>query len=94
MICDESAPPFLFLPCRLYENKGEADFMESLRDLFTSFNNMMNSSAENTSMVKVSPGVKGHYGVHTAFHPLQVQLWRTLHSMSFRSTQVVMLLEH
>ncbi|XP_031416415.1 dedicator of cytokinesis protein 1 isoform X3 [Clupea harengus] len=37
---------------QLYENKGEADFMESLRDLFTSFNNMMNSSAENTSMVK------------------------------------------
>lgn len=37
---------------QLYENKGEADFMESLRQLFTSFNNMMNSSSENTGMVK------------------------------------------
>lgn len=40
-------------PSRLYENKGEADFMESLRNLFTSFNDMMNSSSENTGMVKV-----------------------------------------
>ncbi|KAM6951370.1 dedicator of cytokinesis protein 1 [Aplochiton taeniatus] len=37
---------------QLYENKGEADFMESLRDLFTSFNDMMNSNSENTGMVK------------------------------------------
>uniref|UniRef100_A0A673CS66 Dedicator of cytokinesis 1 n=1 Tax=Sphaeramia orbicularis TaxID=375764 RepID=A0A673CS66_9TELE len=36
----------------LYENKGEADFMESLRNLFTSFNDMMNSNSENTGMVK------------------------------------------
>uniref|UniRef100_A0A8C2Z5S6 Dedicator of cytokinesis 1 n=1 Tax=Cyclopterus lumpus TaxID=8103 RepID=A0A8C2Z5S6_CYCLU len=38
--------------CVLYENKGEADFMESLRNLFTSFNDMMNSNSENTGMVK------------------------------------------
>ncbi|MEQ2194899.1 Dedicator of cytokinesis protein 1, partial [Xenoophorus captivus] len=38
---------------QLYENKGEADFMESLRNLFTSFNDMMNSNSENTGMVKV-----------------------------------------
>uniref|UniRef100_A0AAQ4P8U1 Dedicator of cytokinesis 1 n=1 Tax=Gasterosteus aculeatus aculeatus TaxID=481459 RepID=A0AAQ4P8U1_GASAC len=37
---------------QLYENKGEADFVESLRDLFTSFNDMMNSNSENTGMVK------------------------------------------
>uniref|UniRef100_A0A3Q1IDB5 Dedicator of cytokinesis 1 n=1 Tax=Anabas testudineus TaxID=64144 RepID=A0A3Q1IDB5_ANATE len=37
---------------QLYENKGEADFMESLRNLFTSFNDMMNSNSENTGMVK------------------------------------------
>uniref|UniRef100_A0A8C5I479 Dedicator of cytokinesis 1 n=1 Tax=Gouania willdenowi TaxID=441366 RepID=A0A8C5I479_GOUWI len=37
---------------QLYENKGEADFMESLRNLFTSFNEMMNSNSENTGMVK------------------------------------------
>ncbi|XP_037134483.1 dedicator of cytokinesis protein 1 [Syngnathus acus] len=37
---------------QLYENKGEADFMESLRHLFTSFSNMMNSNSENTGMVK------------------------------------------
>uniref|UniRef100_A0A8C5FKQ4 Dedicator of cytokinesis 1 n=1 Tax=Gadus morhua TaxID=8049 RepID=A0A8C5FKQ4_GADMO len=33
-------------------NKGEADFMESLRNLFTSFNDMMSSNSENTGMVK------------------------------------------
>uniref|UniRef100_A0A669DD09 Dedicator of cytokinesis 1 n=1 Tax=Oreochromis niloticus TaxID=8128 RepID=A0A669DD09_ORENI len=38
---------------QLYENKGEADFMESLRNLFTSFNDMMNSNSEYTAMVKV-----------------------------------------
>uniref|UniRef100_A0A8C7Z6U0 Dedicator of cytokinesis 1 n=1 Tax=Oryzias sinensis TaxID=183150 RepID=A0A8C7Z6U0_9TELE len=38
---------------QLYENKGEAGFMESLRNLFTSFNDMMNSNSENTGMVKV-----------------------------------------
>uniref|UniRef100_H3CYE2 Dedicator of cytokinesis 1 n=1 Tax=Tetraodon nigroviridis TaxID=99883 RepID=H3CYE2_TETNG len=37
---------------QLYENNGEADFMESLRSLFTSFNDMMNSNSENTGMVK------------------------------------------
>uniref|UniRef100_A0A8K9Y3M5 Dedicator of cytokinesis 1 n=1 Tax=Oncorhynchus mykiss TaxID=8022 RepID=A0A8K9Y3M5_ONCMY len=37
---------------QLYENKGEADFMESLRNLFTSFNDMMNINSENTGMVK------------------------------------------
>uniref|UniRef100_A0A9J7ZT89 Dedicator of cytokinesis 1 n=1 Tax=Cyprinus carpio carpio TaxID=630221 RepID=A0A9J7ZT89_CYPCA len=36
----------------LYENKGESDFMESLRNLFASFNAMMNSSAEGTGGVK------------------------------------------
>ncbi|XP_035997911.1 dedicator of cytokinesis protein 1 isoform X4 [Fundulus heteroclitus] len=38
---------------QLYENKGEADFMDSLRNLFTSFNDMMNSNSENTGMVKL-----------------------------------------
>lgn len=37
---------------QLYENKGETDFMESLRDLFNSFSIMMNSDADSTSMVK------------------------------------------
>uniref|UniRef100_A0A673J1X6 Dedicator of cytokinesis protein 1-like n=1 Tax=Sinocyclocheilus rhinocerous TaxID=307959 RepID=A0A673J1X6_9TELE len=37
---------------QLYENKGESDFMESLRNLFVSFNGMMNSSAEGTGGVK------------------------------------------
>ncbi|KAM7370641.1 hypothetical protein PAMP_010170 [Pampus punctatissimus] len=37
---------------QLYENKGEADFMESLRNLFTSFNDMMNSNSEKTGGVK------------------------------------------
>ncbi|XP_035261074.1 dedicator of cytokinesis protein 1 isoform X1 [Anguilla anguilla] len=38
---------------QLYENKGEADFMESLRSLFTSFNDMMNSHSDGTSGVKL-----------------------------------------
>ncbi|XP_056326075.1 dedicator of cytokinesis protein 1 isoform X1 [Danio aesculapii] len=37
---------------QLYENKGESDFMESLRNLFASFNAMMNSGAEGTGGVK------------------------------------------
>ncbi|TRY98030.1 hypothetical protein DNTS_013904 [Danionella cerebrum] len=37
---------------QLYENKGESDFMESLRSLFASFNAMMNSSADGTGGVK------------------------------------------
>ncbi|XP_066549905.1 dedicator of cytokinesis protein 1 isoform X2 [Amia ocellicauda] len=37
---------------QLYENKGELDFTESLRNLFTSFDDMMNSNSENTVMVK------------------------------------------
>uniref|UniRef100_A0A4W4HML0 Dedicator of cytokinesis 1 n=1 Tax=Electrophorus electricus TaxID=8005 RepID=A0A4W4HML0_ELEEL len=36
----------------LFNQYGEADFMESLRNLFTSFSTMMHSEAESTSMVK------------------------------------------
>uniref|UniRef100_A0A8C4YD12 Dedicator of cytokinesis 1 n=1 Tax=Gopherus evgoodei TaxID=1825980 RepID=A0A8C4YD12_9SAUR len=41
---------YLFL--RLYENKGEADFMESLLQLFKSINEMMSSVSDQTVMVK------------------------------------------
>ncbi|XP_056626925.1 dedicator of cytokinesis protein 1 isoform X1 [Triplophysa dalaica] len=37
---------------QLYENKGESDFMESLRSLFASLNAMMNSNADGTGGVK------------------------------------------
>ncbi|KAI7796529.1 dedicator of cytokinesis protein 1 [Triplophysa rosa] len=37
---------------QLYENKGESDFMESLRSLFASLNAMMNSNADATGGVK------------------------------------------
>ncbi|KAJ8284749.1 hypothetical protein COCON_G00035990 [Conger conger] len=37
---------------QLYENKGEAEFVESLRNLFTSFNDMMNGHSDNTTGVK------------------------------------------
>lgn len=50
ILCQSNCASF---PPRLYENKGEAGFMESLRNLFTSFNDMMNSNSENTGMVKV-----------------------------------------
>lgn len=46
---------------RLYENKGESDFMESLRSLFASFNAMMNSNADGTGGVKVSLSEKLHH---------------------------------
>lgn len=38
---------------RLYENKGEADFMESLLQLFKSINEMMSSVSDQTVIVKV-----------------------------------------
>ncbi|XP_034292338.1 dedicator of cytokinesis protein 1 isoform X3 [Pantherophis guttatus] len=37
---------------QLYENKGEADFMESLLQLFKSINEMMNSASDQTVTVK------------------------------------------
>uniref|UniRef100_A0A8C4M610 Dedicator of cytokinesis 1 n=1 Tax=Equus asinus asinus TaxID=83772 RepID=A0A8C4M610_EQUAS len=38
--------------CRLYENKGEADFMESLLQLFRSISDMMSSVSDQTVRVK------------------------------------------
>lgn len=38
---------------RLYENKGEADFRESLLQLFKSINEMMSSISDQTVIVKV-----------------------------------------
>lgn len=38
---------------RLYENKGEADFRESLLQLFKSINEMMSSNSDQTVIVKV-----------------------------------------
>ena len=43
----------LCVSCRLYENKGEADFVESLLQLFRSINDMMSSMSELTVRVKV-----------------------------------------
>lgn len=43
----------LCVSCRLYENKGEADFVESLLQLFRSINDMMSSLSELTVRVKV-----------------------------------------
>ncbi|XP_023686613.1 dedicator of cytokinesis protein 1 isoform X1 [Paramormyrops kingsleyae] len=37
---------------QLYENKGEADFVESLRSLFTSFSDMMSDGSESIDTVK------------------------------------------
>uniref|UniRef100_A0AAQ4S3L5 Dedicator of cytokinesis 1 n=1 Tax=Gasterosteus aculeatus aculeatus TaxID=481459 RepID=A0AAQ4S3L5_GASAC len=44
---------------QLYENKGEADFVESLRDLFTSFNDMMNitTSMQSPQLFRAAKGV-------------------------------------
>lgn len=46
-------PTMLCVSCRLYENKGEADFVESLLQLFRSINDMMSSMSELTVRVKV-----------------------------------------
>ena len=46
------------LLCRLYEDKGEADFMESLLQLFRSISDMMSSVSDQTVRVKVGPGVR------------------------------------
>lgn len=44
--------------CRLYENKGEADFVESLLQLFRSISDMMSSVSDQTVRVKVGPRVR------------------------------------
>lgn len=46
--------------CRLYENKGEADFMESLLQLFRSISDMMSSVSDQTVRVKVGPRLQQH----------------------------------
>ena len=46
------------LLCRLYEDKGEADFMESLLQLFRSISAMMSSVSDQTVRVKVGPWVQ------------------------------------
>lgn len=58
------------LAYRLYENKGESDFMESVRNLFTSFSIMMNSDAESTSMVKVRERARERTDEHACDHVL------------------------
>ena len=49
-------PQIPCLPFRLYENKGEADFVESLVQLFRSISDMMSSVSDQTVRVKVGPG--------------------------------------
>ncbi|KAH0508064.1 Dedicator of cytokinesis protein 1 [Microtus ochrogaster] len=44
---------------QLYENKGEADFVESLVQLFRSINDMMSSLSELTVRVKISVDTRG-----------------------------------
>lgn len=46
-------PTVSCVSCRLYENKGEAEFVESLLQLFQSINDMMSSISELTVRVKV-----------------------------------------
>lgn len=46
------------LLCRLYEDKGEADFMESLLQLFRSISDMMRGESDQTVRVKVGPRVQ------------------------------------
>lgn len=53
-----AAPSDPCLPFRLYENKGEADFVESLVQLFRSISDMMSSVSDQTVRVKVGPGVQ------------------------------------
>lgn len=51
-------PGVRVLLCRLYEDKGEADFMESLLQLFRSISDMMSSVSDQTVRVKVGPRVQ------------------------------------
>uniref|UniRef100_A0A8C0R446 Dedicator of cytokinesis 1 n=1 Tax=Canis lupus dingo TaxID=286419 RepID=A0A8C0R446_CANLU len=50
--CLAGARESFVLPCRLYEDKGEADFMESLLQLFRSISDMMSSVSDQTVRVK------------------------------------------
>ncbi|KAF5922302.1 hypothetical protein HPG69_006904 [Diceros bicornis minor] len=45
---------------QLYENKGEADFVESLLQLFRSISDMMSSVSDQTVRVKVGPRLQQH----------------------------------
>lgn len=53
--CLAGARESFVLLCRLYEDKGEADFMESLLQLFRSISDMMSSVSDQTVRVKVGP---------------------------------------
>ena len=48
-------PQICVFLCRLYENKGEADFVESLVQLFRSISDMMGGVSDQTVRVKVGP---------------------------------------
>lgn len=56
-VCRVPAPQIRVFLCRLYENKGEADFVESLVQLFRSISEMMSSVSDQTVRVKVGPRV-------------------------------------
>lgn len=56
-VCRVPAPRIRVFLCRLYENKGEADFVESLVQLFRSISEMMSSVSDQTVRVKVGPWV-------------------------------------
>lgn len=59
-MCHAPAPQIRVFLCRLYENKGEADFVESLVQLFRSISDMMSSVSDQTVRVKVGPRVWQH----------------------------------
>ena len=60
VVCHVPAPQIRVFLCRLYENKGEADFVESLVQLFRSISDMMSSVSDQTVRVKVGPRVWQH----------------------------------
>lgn len=53
--CRVPGPQICVFLCRLYENKGEADFVESLVQLFRSISDMMSGVSDQTVRVKVGP---------------------------------------
>lgn len=55
VMCRVAGPQICVFLCRLYENKGEADFVESLVQLFRSISDMMSGVSDQTVRVKVGP---------------------------------------
>lgn len=75
-------------PRRLYESKGEADFMDSLLQLFRSISDMMRGASEQAVRVKVGAGPQAAGGAGAGAgdsQPDAMRGWSARSGFGFRS---------